>query len=92
MLFNQGYSIKIDENRCLNQRHSDVECSHCSRNCPSNAIINDGSGILLYADECVGCGLCLNDCPTQVFRSDKWDETSIISDVEDEGWKVTEFF
>ncbi|MGE4273334.1 MAG: 4Fe-4S binding protein [Desulfitobacterium sp.] len=92
MIFNQGYSIKIAENRCLNQRHSDVECNHCSRNCPSNAIINHNNGVLLDAERCSGCGVCLSDCPTQVFSSSKWDETTIVQDVLEEGWTTTEFF
>ncbi|KTE92434.1 (4Fe-4S)-binding protein [Desulfitobacterium hafniense] len=92
MLFNQGYSIKIAENRCLNQRHSDVECNHCSRNCPSDAIINHNAGVLLDAERCSGCGVCLIDCPTQVFSSNQWDETTILQDVLAEGWKITEFF
>lgn len=92
MIFNQAYSIKIAENRCLNQRHHAVECNHCIEHCPSDALIKYDRGILLDKKNCTGCGLCLTDCPTQVFRADQWDETSIIRDVAEEGWKVTEFF
>lgn len=92
MIFDEGYTIKIAENRCLNQRHEAVECNHCSENCPSDAIILCNKHVLLDKKECSGCGLCLSDCPTQVFQAEQWDETSIIRDVEEEGWKVTEFF
>lgn len=92
MIFSQGCSITIDQDRCLNRKHHAVECNHCSRNCPADAIMTYDTGVCLDAERCSGCGLCLNDCPTQVFRSEQWDETSIIRDIEDEGWTSTEFF
>lgn len=92
MIFAKGYSIKIAENRCLNQRHHGVECNHCIRNCPTGAIISSKNQVYLNKDKCNGCGLCLSDCPTQVFRSSQWDETTIIDDIEEGKWKITEFF
>jgi MinD superfamily P-loop ATPase len=92
MIFDKANTIKIAEKRCLNQRHEAVECNHCSENCPSDAIIIYNKHVLLDKEECGGCGLCLSDCPTQVFQAEQWDETSIVRDVVEEGWKVTEFF
>lgn len=92
MIFDKGNSIKIAEDRCLNQSHHAVGCSHCLENCPLDAIILHHGRVLLDKSLCGGCGLCLNDCPTQVFSASQWDETSIVKDVGEEGWKVTEFF
>lgn len=92
MIFNQGYSIRIDRNRCLNQWHQSVECSHCVSNCPADAIFIYQDKIYLNKELCNGCALCLSDCPTQVFSSEQWDETSIVEDVQAEEWKITEFF
>lgn len=92
MIFEKGYSIKITGNRCLNQRNRGVACRHCQESCPTGALSSDDEGVYLHQDSCSGCGLCFSDCPTQTFSSSQWDETSIITDVEEEGWKITEFF
>lgn len=92
MIFDKGYSIKIDAHRCLNHRYSGVECRHCISHCPAGAIVVDSDHVDLRGDLCVGCGLCLSDCPTQVFRSNRWDETTVIGQVKDQGWTITEFF
>ncbi|BAE82686.1 4Fe-4S binding protein [Desulfitobacterium hafniense] len=92
MIFAHGSYIEIDEKRCLNELHHGVECSHCLGHCPSDAIHSYNNHIYLHKESCSGCGLCLSDCPTGVFRSKQWDETTIIQDIEVEGWKITEFF
>lgn len=92
MIFNHGYSIKIDANRCLNQWHEGAQCTHCIDNCPSNALLLDENEIGLNRNLCIGCGLCLSDCPTQAFSSNQWDETTIVGAVEKEEWEVTELF
>lgn len=92
MLLNHGYSIKTNENRCLNQYHEGVNCTHCIEHCPTEAIYLDNNRIVLNTDLCNGCGLCLSDCPTQAFSSSQWDETTVIKAVEKEKWKITEIF
>lgn len=92
MIFDKGYSIRIDGLRCLNRRHHGVQCDHCRRHCPANAVIIDQDRVDLDSNLCNGCGLCLSDCPTQVFSSGQWDETSVIGRVNVQGWKITEFF
>lgn len=92
MIFSRGSYIEIEEKRCLNLIHQGVACSHCLGHCPADAIIYSNGHIYLNKDKCSGCGLCFSDCPTEVFRSKQWDESTIICDIEDEGWKITEFF
>lgn len=92
MLFNLGYSIKINEQRCLNQKHYEVGCAHCTSNCPSGAITEVDDKIVVNYDQCMGCGLCLSICPTQVFYSKQWDETTIIQKVKENEWETTQFF
>jgi len=92
MIFVKGSFIEIDEKKCLNLMHHGVECSHCIGHCPADAIIYHNSHIYLNKDQCSGCGLCFSDCPTEVYRSKQWDESSIIRDIEEEEWKITEFF
>lgn len=91
MIFKKGSLIEIDEKRCLNLMHHGVQCNHCMGHCPEDAIIYYDDRIYLDREKCSGCGLCFSDCPTEVFRSKQWDETSIIRDIEEE-WKITEFF
>lgn len=92
MIFAKGSYIEIDEKRCLNRVHHGVECNHCIGHCPAGAILCYNDHIYLHRESCTGCGLCFSDCPTQVFRSKQWDETTIIRDIEGEGWTATEFF
>lgn len=92
MLFNHGASMQLDANRCLNQQHNGVECNHCVSHCPGQALILSDHQIYLIQDRCLGCGLCLSDCPTQVFSSTQWDETAIRVDVEDQEAEVTQIF
>ncbi|BAE82679.1 4Fe-4S binding protein [Desulfitobacterium hafniense] len=92
MIFAKGAFIEVDEKRCLNVLHHGVECNHCIGHCPADAIHYDNNHIYLNKDSCNGCGLCLSDCPTEVFHSKQWDETTIAQDIETEGWKITQFF
>jgi Pyruvate/2-oxoacid:ferredoxin oxidoreductase delta subunit len=92
MLFDKGYTIRVAEERCLNQRDNRVKCDHCVKNCPVSAILIAQNHISIDKDLCPGCGLCLSDCPTEVFYSNQWDETTISREVSLQGWKRTEFF
>lgn len=92
MIFAKGAYVEVKEKRCLNLIHHGVECSHCIGHCPSNAIIFDKDHLYLQKDKCSGCGLCFSDCPTEVFSSKQWDETTIAKDIGEEEWKITEFF
>lgn len=92
MLFDQGAYVQIDTNRCLNQQHNAVECSHCVSHCPGQALILHNHQIYLIQERCLGCGLCFADCPTQVFNSKQWDETTILTEVEGQRAKVTQVF
>lgn len=92
MLFTKGAYVQVDTNRCLNQHHNGVECSHCVSHCPGQALILSNHQIYLIQDQCLGCGLCFADCPTQVFSSTQWDETTIRTEVEEQGAEVTQFF
>jgi Pyruvate/2-oxoacid:ferredoxin oxidoreductase delta subunit len=92
MIFDKGYTIRVAEERCLNQRHNRVECDHCVKNCPAGAILILKNHVAIDKDICTSCGLCLSDCPTEVFYSNQWDETTISKEVDLQGWKTTEFF
>lgn len=92
MLFDQGAYVQVDTNRCLNQQHNGVECSHCVSHCPGQALILYNHQIYFDKQKCQGCGLCFADCPTQVFGSKQWDETTIQAEVEYQEAKVTQFF
>lgn len=92
MIFRKGSFIEVDEKRCLNLKHHGIECDHCVKHCPEKAIGYHNDRIYLDKEICNGCGLCFSDCPTEVFRSEQWDETSIIRDIEKGKWEITEFF
>jgi Fe-S-cluster-containing hydrogenase component 2 len=92
MIFARGSFIEIDEERCLNLTHRGVECNHCIGHCPGEAITFRNDHISLDTERCSGCGLCFSDCPTGVFHSNQWDETTVLKAVEKEKWNVTEIF
>ena len=49
--------------------HLSVGCNHCDSpacvaNCPTGAMHQDESGVVLHDDElCIGCKTCMNSCP-----------------------------
>ncbi|HBV85894.1 MAG TPA: (4Fe-4S)-binding protein [Desulfosporosinus sp.] len=92
MLFTKGSHVQVETNRCLNQQHNGVECSHCVSHCPGQALILYSHQIFLDKEKCLSCGLCFSDCPTQVFGSQQWDETTISTEVKDQGARETQFF
>lgn len=92
MLFNEGMFIQLDRTRCLNYQHHGVGCHHCVSHCPSGALSLQNNRIQLDKEKCLGCGLCLSDCPTEVFHSKQWDETTILLEVEKQGASTTQFF
>lgn len=53
---NHVTSIKLDLGRCIG-------CTHCMRNCPTEAIrIRQGRAII-NAERCIECGMCVKVCP-----------------------------
>jgi Pyruvate/2-oxoacid:ferredoxin oxidoreductase delta subunit len=92
LIFAQGTYLEVCAARCLNQRHNGVKCGHCIGHCPSGALVYRDGSLELDKRLCSGCGLCISDCPTAVFRSSQWDESSISNDIAEAGWQVTEVF
>lgn len=92
MLFSGGLFIKVDDRRCLNYLHNDVGCSHCVAHCPGQALLAEANRIYLDEDKCLGCGLCFSDCPTEVFSSEQWNETTIVEEIKRQSARVTQLF
>lgn len=92
MILDKGYSIEVAGERCLNRLHRAIQCTHCESHCPATALVVQEDQVVLDASKCNGCGLCLSECPTQVFTSRRLDETSLLYDVEREGWRTTAVF
>lgn len=74
MILHNARSIDIHIDRCLNQRHFQAACDHCVRICPVGAITQDDRRVDIKREDCIGCGLCLQQCPAEVFATKKWDE------------------
>jgi len=92
MKFETGFILQADKMRCLNHWHHGVLCTHCAQRCPTEAIAVEQHTVYHDADTCVGCGLCISSCPTEVFTAKQWDETAIPRDVEGNGWTKTHMF
>ncbi len=52
--------------RCLNRRFPAVACRICVDACPA-AALHPADPVELDPLACLGCGLCLHRCPTEVF-------------------------
>jgi len=56
-------------------KHQCMHCAelYCARVCPAEVFKKTATGVVDYvADECVGCGQCIDACPFQVPRIDYW--------------------
>ncbi|WP_018306520.1 4Fe-4S binding protein [Desulfitobacterium hafniense] len=92
MILHNANSIEIHLDRCLNQRHFQAACDHCVGFCPTKAIAQVERQVMLNKESCVGCGLCLKECPTEVYTSKKWDESSLLDALSELETKKVEVF
>jgi len=35
----------------------------CAKPCPTNALVKENDLVVLYEENCIGCGLCVEECP-----------------------------
>lgn len=72
------YKIQVQAEKCL--RFRGASCDRCIAGCPTQALSFKGT-IILSQDQCRHCGLCLHQCPSQVFTShDEWNALVAITD------------
>ena len=66
VVLNEAHNICVIPGFCQRVRFRKSNCQRCLEICPENAIsLNPGPAI---NSGCTDCGLCLNACPTEVFR------------------------
>ncbi|OGW28750.1 MAG: hypothetical protein A2X59_01195 [Nitrospirae bacterium GWC2_42_7] len=58
--------ITIDRSRCMRMRFNNNECPVCTSNCHSGAI-TIGDDIVIDADKCSLCMVCVSECPADCF-------------------------
>ncbi|MBA4373922.1 MAG: hypothetical protein C0402_13820 [Thermodesulfovibrio sp.] len=58
--------ITIDRSRCMRMRFDRNECPVCTSNCHSGAITIDDE-IVIDADKCTLCMICVSECPADCF-------------------------
>ncbi|MDR1847863.1 MAG: 4Fe-4S dicluster domain-containing protein [Bacteroidales bacterium] len=51
------HALNIDSQRCIG-------CSHCVKNCPTEAIRVRGGKATIYGNRCIDCGECYKVCPS----------------------------
>ncbi len=63
-------SISIAPKYCSKIKHKSSPCTICYTLCPVEAITIGGPGetITVDWDKCTGCGICVSQCPAQVFK------------------------
>lgn len=59
-------SISIDRSRCMRMRFNNNECPVCTSNCHTGAITIDND-IVIDADKCTLCMVCVSECPADCF-------------------------
>lgn len=92
MILENARFIELHLDRCLNSRHFRAACDYCVKVCPSQAIKQNHRQIEIISERCTGCGLCLQECPAEVFVTKKWDERYTLNALPNSGIdKVTLF-
>lgn len=63
-------SISVAPKYCSKIKHKSSPCIVCYTLCPTEAITIGGPGESIFVDwdKCTGCGICVNKCPSQVFK------------------------
>lgn len=63
-------SISITPKACSKIKHKASPCTICYTACPVEAINIGGPGQTIEVDwdKCTGCGICVSQCPSQVFK------------------------
>lgn len=64
------HALFIDKQRCIG-------CSHCMRNCPTEALRIINGKASLYSNRCIDCGLCYEVCPVGAINVAQDDFNSI---------------
>ncbi|MBX9877035.1 MAG: NADH-quinone oxidoreductase subunit NuoB [Candidatus Obscuribacterales bacterium] len=58
-----------------------TSCNRCAEICPTNAINVFGSGdttkVALDLGSCIGCSLCIDNCPTETIRENRSTELAV---------------
>ncbi|MBP5639279.1 MAG: 4Fe-4S binding protein [Victivallales bacterium] len=45
-----------------------TSCDECRGLCPVKAISMDLNGAHIDLEKCIGCGICINNCPSEAIR------------------------
>ena len=70
--------LKINPTQCLPLRYPKSGCKLCVDNCPAMAIEIKQAHIGVIDDQCTGCGICFNLCPTGAFDMTNFDSHTFI--------------
>lgn len=65
--------LRIIPYYCLPLRSPKASCRLCVENCPANALEIKQDSIKVIDDQCTGCAICSNLCPTGVFEMANFD-------------------
>ncbi|TAN46065.1 MAG: hypothetical protein EPN22_00350 [Nitrospirae bacterium] len=71
-------AVTVDRSRCLGMRLDGFACATCVDVCPAGAITT-GDDIVLDADTCTQCMLCVSECPSGCFNGSKPDFYALAS-------------
>lgn len=57
-------TLKLDHSKCIN-------CYKCITVCPRNVFINTDQLVIRNLDNCIECGACQMNCPTDALAVDQ---------------------
>ncbi len=78
--------ITTDKNRCSKARSPLSKCNKCLESCPVDGITIDKSGVTLN-NNCIYCGLCASNCPTNAIFIQEPTELNLYDYIEEMGQK-----
>lgn len=76
-----GDRLLFDVYSCVKVYYRYADCSKCVDVCPSQAVYVENDKVNLNLQNCVECGACVGNCPTESFKLKGFDPNRLVKEL-----------